>query len=237
MGPDERPPRPSDEGPGDGGPGDAVDEAVRALREGRLVVFPTETVYGVGADARDATAVRRIFAAKGRPAAQPLTVHVGIEVDPDEWAVDIPFAARRLMQELWPGPLTVVLRSRPDVLDVVRGGGETVGLRVPDEPTTLELFSRFGGGVAGTSANRHGGPSPTSAAEAADAIGDEVAVVLDGGPCRLGAESTIVDLTGPEPAVLREGALPVERIEQVAGEAVVAAPGPDAAGEHEAGDR
>lgn len=202
-----------------------LDAAAAALRRGGLIIFPTETVYGVGADARNPGAVRRIFEVKARPATQALSVHVGRDADPEEWALEVPPVARELIEAFWPGPLTLVLVSRPDVPEVVRGGGPTVGLRMPDHPVAWELFARFGGGVAGTSANVHAGPSPVTAVEARAALGKEVDAVVDGGPARLGRDSTVLDCSGREPVLLREGALPVEEIEAVIGAPVVR-PGP-----------
>ena len=195
--------------------------AVAALRTGGLVAFPTETVYGLGADAARPEAVRRVFAAKGRPADHPLIVHLASAADLDAWAVDVPDVARALAAELWPGPLTLLLRRAPHVDDVVTGGRPTVGLRVPAHPVALALLGAFGGGIAAPSANRFGGVSPTTAQHvAADLAGhlDEGRdVILDGGPCPVGVESTIVDLTGAEPEVLRPGGVSVEELARVAG--------------------
>lgn len=194
-----------------------VDVALAALRAGSLVAIPTETVYGLGADASDPDAVARIFVVKGRPSDHPLIVHLGARARLDDWATDVDDAARRLADAFWPGPLTLLLRRSTRVPDAVTGGRVTVGLRVPDHPLTLELLDRFGGGVAAPSANRFGRVSPTTANHVVADLGAEVEVVLDGGPCRVGVESTIVDLTGPEPVVLREGGVPVELLAEVLG--------------------
>lgn len=192
-----------------------VARAVEALRRGGLVAFPTETVYGLGADATNAAAVRRIFAVKGRPADHPLIVHVAGVEHLERWAADVPRAARALAGSLWPGPLTLLLARSPLVPDVVTGGRPTVGIRVPDQALALALLEAFGGGVAAPSANRFGRVSPTTAEHVRDDLGDAVDVVLDGGPCALGVESTIVDVTTDPPMVLRPGGVPIERLEAV----------------------
>lgn len=199
---------------------DEIARAVELLRAGRLVAFPTETVYGLGADASNPAAVARIFAAKGRPADHPLIVHLASAAELDRWALEVPPLARRLAAACWPGPLTIVLRKRPEVLGAVTGGLPTVGLRVPAHPLALALLRAFGGGVAAPSANRFGSVSPTTAAHVRESLGDAVDLVLDGGPCEIGVESTIVDCSGDEPALLRPGGLPRERLEAVAGRPV-----------------
>ena len=195
----------------------AIEEAVEALRAGRLVAFPTETVYGLGADARSEAAVRRVFEAKGRPADHPLIVHLASADAIGEWAAEIPEAATRLFARFAPGPLTVILRKRGDVPDAVTGGQPTIGLRVPDHPVAQALLDAFGSGIAAPSANRFGSVSPTTAAHVALELGDAVEIILDGGPCRVGIESTIVDLSGDAPALLRPGGVDVEAIEEALG--------------------
>lgn len=214
-------------------PGDrpaSIDRAVEVLAVGGLVAFPTETVYGLGADAERPDAVARVFAAKGRPADHPLIVHLGAAgaVLADEgWAVDVPDAGRLLADAFWPGPLTLLLRRGPRVPDAVTGGRDTVGLRVPDHPVALALLGAFGGGVAAPSANPFGRVSPTTAAHVVDGLGDAVDLVLDGGPCPVGVESTIVDLTGPVPTVLRPGGVRLEDLTAVLGAPpAVVAPAP-----------
>jgi len=209
-----------------------VGRAVDVLRRGGLVAFPTETVYGLGADASSAAAVRRLFAVKRRPADHPVIVHLGDPALLSEWAAEVPDAAAVLARACWPGPLTVVVRRSARVPDAVTGGRDTVGLRVPDQPLALELLRAFGGGVAAPSANRFGRVSPTTAADVRADLGGDVDLVLDGGPCRVGIESTIVDCTGPGPAILREGGVPRRRVEALLGTTVplrtsgeVAAPG------------
>jgi L-threonylcarbamoyladenylate synthase len=195
--------------------------AVDALRAGELVAFPTETVYGLGADAANAQAVRRLFAVKGRPADHPVIVHVARTSQLDDLARDVPDGARRLADAFWPGPLTIVVRRNPDrVVAEVTGGLDTVGVRVPDHPVALELLEAFGGGVAAPSANRFGRVSPTTAAHVRADLGDDVRWVLDGGPSRVGVESTIVDVTGSEPAMLRVGGVSRADVERVVGREV-----------------
>jgi len=192
-----------------------IERAARVLREGKLVAFPTETVYGLGADASSAQAVARIFAAKGRPANHPLIVHLaGADALP-QWAREIPEAAHALAERFWPGPLTLILKRAPGVLDAVTGGQDSVGLRVPAHPVAQSLLRAFGGGVAAPSANRFGRVSATTAQHVRDELGDEVDLVLDAGPCPVGIESTIVDLSGNAPALLRPGRITPQEIEAV----------------------
>lgn len=194
-----------------------IQAAALALREGKLVVFPTETVYGVGADCRNAAAVRAIFAAKGRPADNPVIVHVADVTGARALASDWPDAAAKLAKAFWPGPLAIVVRRNDKVPDVVSGGLDTVALRVPDHPVAQALLAACGFGVAAPSANKSGRPSPTRCADARDDLGEAVAVYLDGGPTRVGVESTVVDVTGRRPAILRPGGVPREAIEAVVG--------------------
>lgn len=199
-------------------PESLVARAAQVLRDGGLVAFPTETVYGLGASARDPRALARLYAAKGRPAEHPVIVHIASADELGAWAVDVPPAARALAERFWPGPLTLVLRRAPGVPDEVTGGRDTVGLRVPGQPLALELLRAFGGGIAAPSANRFGAVSPTSAAHVRDGLGDEVDMVLDGGPCEVGVESTIVDLSEPsEPRLLRSGAISADDLAAVLG--------------------
>jgi len=199
---------------------DAIARAAAVVRSGGLVAFPTETVYGLGADAGDAAAVGRIFATKGRPADHPLIVHLGSGLAIDAWAVDVPRLARVFAERFWPGPLTLVLRRAAGVLDAVTGGQGTVGLRVPSHPVALALIAASGRALAAPSANRFGRVSPTTAQHVVDDLGADVDLVLDGGACAVGVESTIVDLSGDAPAILRPGGLAREALESVAGCAV-----------------
>jgi len=194
-----------------------ITRAAGALRAGRLVAFPTETVYGLGADASSPAAVQHLFAVKGRPADHPVIVHLGRVEQLGEWAGEVPRGAATLADACWPGPLTLVVARAAHVPDAVTGGLDTVGLRVPDQPVALALLREFGGGVAAPSANRFGRVSPTTAADVRADLGDDVEVVLDGGPCRIGVESTIVDCSRPEPAILRLGGVPRERVEELLG--------------------
>lgn len=202
--------------------GTDLETAVRLLRAGRLVAFPTETVYGLGADASSEAAVGAIFAAKGRPRAHPLIVHLADAAELDRWGVAGP-NARTLAARFWPGPLTLICRRAPGVLDTVTGGADTVGLRVPSHPIARALLAAFGGGVAAPSANRFGRLSPTTAADVQADLGDTVDYVLDGGPCQVGVESTIVDLSDDDaPALLRPGGVTREQLEDVLGRALAA---------------
>ncbi|MGR9116432.1 MAG: L-threonylcarbamoyladenylate synthase [Gammaproteobacteria bacterium] len=196
---------------------DAIERAAQLLRQGCLVAFPTETVYGLGADASNPEAVKRIFRAKGRPADHPLIVHIADVESIADWALTVPESARRLAARFWPGPLTLILKKKPNVPSVVTGGQDTVGLRVPDNPVALRLLRAFGGGVAAPSANRFKRISPTQASHVAEELGGLVDMILDGGPCRVGVESTIVDLSGSKPALLRPGQITRLQIEQVLG--------------------
>ncbi len=194
-----------------------VSRAARLLREGELVAFPTETVYGLGADASNPLAIAKIFAAKGRPAEHPLIVHLPGVAHLERWAIDIPEAAGKLAAAFWPGPLTLILKRHPDVPDAVTGGQDTVGLRVPNHPLALQLLREFAGGVAAPSANRFGRISPTMAAHVRDELGAAVAMILDGGPCAVGIESTILDLSDGEPRILRPGMLDAAALGAVLG--------------------
>lgn len=191
--------------------------AAARLAAGGLVAFPTETVYGLGADASREDAVRRIFEVKGRPRGHPLIVHLAPEARLEGWAAEVPALARRLAAAAWPGPLTLILRRGPRVAAAVTGGADTVGLRVPAHPLAQALLRAFGGGVAAPSANRFGAVSPTTAAHVIADLRGDVDYVLDGGPCEVGVESTIVDLSRGRPALLRPGGLPREAIEAIAG--------------------
>jgi L-threonylcarbamoyladenylate synthase len=206
-----------------------IPRAIALLRDGGLVVFPTETVYGLGADASNPTALRRLFAVKGRPVHHPVIVHLASAETIDDWASEVPDEARVLTDRFWPGPLTVILRRRARVLDEVTGGLPTVGLRVPAAPVALDLLAAFGGGLAAPSANRFGHVSPTTAQSVIDELGDAVDLVLDGGPCRVGVESTIVELTGEAPTVLRPGAVTVAQLERALGRSVRPPEGPSRA--------
>ncbi len=208
-------------------PNAPVQEAADILRKGGLVAFPTETVYGLGGDAENPDALKRIFSAKGRPADHPLIVHIPRSKDLSLWAREIPPAAFKLAERCWPGPLTLILRRDRRVPDQVTGGQDTVGLRVPDHPVALALLAAFGGGIAAPSANRFGRVSPTTAMHVRDELGDLPDMILDGGPCRVGIESTIIDFTTESPRLMRPGAITVPEIENLLGVPVLL-PGSDA---------
>jgi L-threonylcarbamoyladenylate synthase len=197
----------------------AIACAVLRLRNGELVAFPTETVYGLGADAGNPDAVRRIFTAKGRPADHPVIVHLYDTSQLAEWARVVPEGARKLAAAFWPGPLTLILPRVVHVDDVVTGGLDSVGLRVPSHPVARALLTAFGGGIAAPSANRFGRISPTTARHVADDLGDAVTMILDGGACDVGIESTIVAFSGDEPMLLRPGAIGLSDLFRVLGRA------------------
>lgn len=194
-----------------------IEHAAGVLRAGGLVAFPTETVYGLGASAEDPSALARVFQVKGRPPSHPLIVHIGGASQLDDWVEDVPAPARLLAERFWPGPLTLVLRRGRRVPLEATGGLETVAVRVPDHPVALALLSAFGGAIAAPSANRFGSVSPTLANHVRAELGDAVEFVLDGGPCQVGVESTIVDATGEKPTVLRPGGVTREELEAVLG--------------------
>jgi L-threonylcarbamoyladenylate synthase len=204
-----------------------IAQAVALLRAGELVAFPTETVYGLGADAANAAAVARIFAAKGRPADHPLIVHLPSAEHLSRWAREVPADAEKLAAAFWPGPLTLILKRQPNVPDAVTGGQDTVGLRVPNHPLALELLAAFDGGIAAPSANRFGRISPTTAAHVREELGGRVPLVLDGGACPVGIESTILDLSRGTPVLLRPGSISSADLARVLGRAPEA-PAPQA---------
>jgi L-threonylcarbamoyladenylate synthase len=194
-----------------------VARAAQALRGGGLVAFPTETVYGLGADAANPAAVARIFAAKGRPAEHPVIVHVADVAAAQHWAASMPAGARDLAEAFWPGPLTLILPRAGHVSDVVTGSQPSIGLRAPSHPVARALLASFGGAIAAPSANRFGHVSPTTAQHVADDLGAAVDLILDGGACEVGIESTIVAFTARTPMLLRLGAIDVGAIARVLG--------------------
>lgn len=195
----------------------AIAAAALALREGKLVVFPTETVYGLGAHAEDARAVKAIFEAKGRPADNPVIIHVADAAMARSLASVWPSVADKLAKQFWPGPLALVVRRNERIPDAATGGLDTVAVRVPDHRVALALIKECGFGIAAPSANKSGRPSPTRCSDAHEDLGDSVAVYLDGGPTRIGVESTVLDLTGETPTLLRPGGISKEAIEAVIG--------------------
>jgi L-threonylcarbamoyladenylate synthase len=207
--------------------------AVAVLRAGGLVAFPTETVYGLGADAANPDALGLLFRVKGRPTDHPVIVHVARAEELDLLGRDVPAVAHAFAHAFWPGPLTIVVRRNPElVAPEATGGRDTVGIRVPNHPVALQLLAEFGGGVAAPSANRFGRVSPTTAQHVRDDLGADVDIVLDGGPSAVGVESTIIDVSGPEPLVLRVGGIGEDALARIAGAPIarrtggeIAAPG------------
>lgn len=191
--------------------------AAELLRQGKLVAIPTETVYGLGADAKNPEAVKKIFVAKGRPSDHPLIVHIADVSDLPHWAVEIPPTAYTLAEKYWPGPLTLVLKKHPSVPYQVTGGQETIAIRIPNHPVALAVLQAFGGGIAAPSANRFCRISPTQASHVEEELGDKVDMILDGGACEVGLESTIVDLSQDNPRLLRPGQINKIEIELLLG--------------------
>jgi L-threonylcarbamoyladenylate synthase len=203
---------------------DAMDRAAEGLKSGSLVAFPTETVYGLGADATNAAAVARIYEVKGRPADHPLIVHLADMQDIADWSEDIPEYAIALARDFWPGPMTLILKRSELAKDFITGGQETVGLRVPRHSLALALLSSFkkigGKGVAAPSANRFGHVSPTTATAVSEELSDYLLdkdLILDGGPSEVGVESTIIDCTSQSPRILRPGAITAQQIAESTG--------------------
>jgi L-threonylcarbamoyladenylate synthase len=192
-----------------------LQQAVAALRAGEVVAFPTETVYGLGADASNPQAVQKIYQLKGRPSSHPLIVHIGDITELPQWAAHISPAAVSLASAFWPGPLTLVLTRDQSVNKTVTGGQETVAVRVPSHPVAQQLLKAFGGGIAAPSANRFGHVSPTRAEHVREEFGDEVGIVLDGEGCEIGLESTIVSCVGAVPQLLRPGAITLSQLQAV----------------------
>jgi L-threonylcarbamoyladenylate synthase len=198
-----------------------IEEAVEALRAGDLVVFPTETVYGLGANASDPAAVRKIFQVKGRPADHPVIVHLDNPRYLHRWVSNMPAAAEKLAARFWPGPLTLILPKAEKVNDVVTGGQDSIGIRVPSHPIAQQLLTAFGGGIAAPSANRFGRLSPTKPEHVRDELGTAIQVILDGGESPIGLESTIVSCLGNEARLLRPGFITRSQLEQVVGKLAV----------------
>lgn len=182
------------------------------------MAFPTETVYGLGADATNPSAIGRIFAAKGRPSTNPLIIHVANQAVARRYAANWPESAERMARAFWPGPLTLVLPKAPSIMAAATAGLDTVGLRAPDHPLTLRLLEKFDGPLAGPSANRSTRVSPTTAGHVRDELGDTVDLILDGGPCRVGIESTVLDLSGERPTILRPGHITADQIQRLIGQ-------------------
>ena len=200
-----------------------IETAVQALRDGELVAFPTETVYGLGANAQNPAAVRKIFEAKGRPTTHPVIVHLDSPRFLHRWVREVPEIATKLAERFWPGPLTMVMPRATNVHDIVTGGQDSVAIRVPSHPMAQQLLTAFGGGIAAPSANRYGKLSPTRAEHVREELGDQVKVILDGGECQIGLESTIVSFEGQSVRLLRPGGVTAAQIRQVAGELLIGA--------------
>jgi L-threonylcarbamoyladenylate synthase len=200
-----------------------IDAAVQALRDGELVAFPTETVYGLGANATNPAAVRKIFEVKGRPTTHPVIVHLDSPRFLPRWAREVPEAARQLGEKFWPGPLTMVLPRAANVHDIITGGQDTVAIRVPSHPMAQQLLKAFGGGIAAPSANRYGRLSPTREEHVRDELGSAVRIVLDGGESQIGLESTIVSVDKSGVRLLRPGAVTVSQLRGVVGDLLDAA--------------
>jgi L-threonylcarbamoyladenylate synthase len=207
---------------------DTIRDAAAALKAGHLVAFPTETVYGLGADARNPDAVKRIYDVKGRPADHPLIVHISSINQVEKWAIEIPDYAIALARNFWPGPMTLIFKRSAIAQDFITGGQETVGLRIPSDPLALALIAEFekisDSAIAAPSANRFGHVSPTSAQAVSSELREYLAdddLILDGGTCNVGVESTIVDCTGKHPRILRPGAITEEMIVECTGSELV----------------
>ena len=195
-----------------------IETAVQALRDGELVAFPTETVYGLGANAQNPAAVQKIFAVKGRPPQHPVIVHLDSPRYLHRWVREVPETATRLAEAFWPGPLTMVMPRAPSVHDVITGGQDTIAVRVPAHPMAQQLLTAFGGGIAAPSANRFARLSPTRAEHVREELGDAVRVILDGGECQIGLESTIVSFEGAGVRLLRPGSITARQIRELVGE-------------------
>lgn len=204
---------------------DVMDRAGKLIAEGELVAFPTETVYGLGGDALDPNASRKIYAAKGRPSDNPLIVHIAEFDDMKRVAREVPEQARKLADAFWPGPLTMIVWKSDAVPEATTGGMQTVAVRMPNHPVALELIRRSGCLIAAPSANTSGRPSPTEAQHVAEDLSGKIAMILDGGPVGIGIESTIIDLTEEKPMILRPGYITPEMLSEVLQEEVVIDPG------------
>lgn len=201
----------------DGPNPNVIDEAVKVLRAGGIVSFPTETVYGLGADALNAEAVRKVFEIKGRPSDNPLIVHIASDQQLYDIADEIPEKGKILAQAFWPGPLTLVMKRTILISDLVTAGLDTVAIRMPNHPVTLELIRSFDAGLVGPSANLSGRPSPTTAGHVLEDLNRKIDMILDAGPTHIGVESTVIDVTVDPPVILRAGGLSRERIIEMIG--------------------
>lgn len=202
-------------------PNQALEDASEILKQGGLVAFPTETVYGLGGDALNPEASQKIYAAKGRPSDNPLIVHIAREEDLEKIAREIPEAAYKLMDVFWPGPMTMIFHKQPIVPDSTTGGLDTVAVRMPSHNVAYELIRRSGVMIAAPSANTSGRPSPTIASHVREDLDGKIDMIIDGGDCRYGIESTIIDMTSEVPTILRPGYITKEMLEDVIGEVAV----------------
>jgi L-threonylcarbamoyladenylate synthase len=210
-----------------------IEQAVEALRAGELVVFPTETVYGLGANASNPPAVRKIFEVKGRPPDHPVIVHLDDPRYLHRWVSEMPAVAEALAAKFWPGPLTLILPKGDNVNDIVTGGQNSIGIRIPSHPMAQQLLNAFGGGIAAPSANRYGRLSPTKPEHVRDELGDAVKIILDGGDSPIGLESTIVSCLDNQARLLRPGFITRSQLEQVVGPLAAVGPVPRAPGDRE----
>jgi len=195
------------------GSGNDMSRVIEYLRNGKLVAVPTETVYGLAADATNCDAVKKIFEVKGRPFDHPLPLLIAQNSDLNNWAIDIPEIAYKLTKKFWPGPLTIILKRASHISNIITGGLDTIGLRCPDHPLTQKILQHFPQGLAAPSANLFGESPPTSAEDVKKALGNKIDLIVDGGICKLKTSSTIVDLTGTQPKILRQGPITQEEIE------------------------
>jgi L-threonylcarbamoyladenylate synthase len=202
---------------------EVIYQAAEIIKKGGIVAFPTETVYGLGADAFNPIAVARVFEVKKRPSFDPLIIHVANSEDFEKLAMETPPPVRKLVERFWPGPLTVVLLKKEEVPDIVTAGLPTVAIRMPRHPMTLKLIELVGSPIVGPSANPFGYLSPTTSEHVREQLGNQVDLILDGGPCEVGVESTIISFLGESPRLLRPGGVPLEEIESIIGKVVVRA--------------
>jgi L-threonylcarbamoyladenylate synthase len=198
-----------------------IEQAVQLLKSGELVAFPTETVYGLGADAKNPEAIKKIFEVKGRPSNHPIILHIYNESELEEWVVSIPDIARKLMKHFWPGALTLIFEAKENVSPLITGNQKTIGIRMPSHPVARELLKAFGSGLVAPSANKFGKVSPTKAKHVKEELGDEIKLILEGGDCALGIESTIIDVTRIPPRLLRPGPLDVDQVKKISGVTII----------------
>ena len=192
-----------------------IDQASQLLADGELVAIPTETVYGLAGDATNRSAINKIFEVKGRPKNHPLILHLASIDQLNEWAIDIPSSVDTLAKHFWPGPMSLLLKKHPNVLNEITGGSNKICIRIPDHPVTLSLLRKLNKGIVAPSANLFGRVSPTSAKHVLDDLNGKISAILDGGKCEVGLESTIIDLTETKPKILRPGGLSLLEIEKI----------------------